>query len=116
MSGQPDTTGESAPEANSGPAITGTATDPVAVAILATLADGKSHTGEALALAAAKHIRGPDVPKDLWRRYFQSVKNTLRSLARLGQVEYLHKGKPVDPDTARGVLRYRLAAVDGTKS
>ena len=26
MSGQPDTTGESAPEANSGPAITGTAT------------------------------------------------------------------------------------------
>lgn len=112
MSDSPDASAE----ANPGPAITGTATDPVAVAILATLADGKSHSAEALALAAAKHIRGPDVPNDLWRRYFQSVKNTLRSLARMGQVAYLHKGKPVDPDTARGVLRYRLIAPTGTES
>lgn len=112
MSDGPDTT----PAATPGPAITGTATDPVAVAILAVLADGKSHSAEALALAAAKHIRGPEAPKDAWRRYFQSVKNSLRSLARMGRIEYLHKGKPVDPDTARGVLRYRLIAPIGTES
>jgi|GEM_PF-6185655 len=107
---------ESANESHSGPAITSTATDPVAVAILATLADGKSHSAEALALAAAKHIRGPDAPNDLWRRYFQSVKNALRSLARSQQVVYLHKGKPVDPDTAKGVLRYRLTVANGAES
>ena len=37
------------------------------------------------------------------------VRHAARGLAHDGLIDVLRKGRPVDPDTAKGVIRLRLA-------
>jgi hypothetical protein len=84
--------------------------DPVAQKILELLAltppDGSvSPTDVAKAVAEAR--RRPKDPPDLWRRYLPAVKQQALHLARAGKLVVLRKGKPVDAQTAKGVIRYK---------
>ncbi len=57
---------------------------------------------------AARALAGN--PKDeSWRAKLSPVRLAARRLAQAGRIEILHKGKPVAPEAARGVLRLRLA-------
>ncbi|MEC8198924.1 MAG: DUF3253 domain-containing protein, partial [Pseudomonadota bacterium] len=49
-------------------------------------------------------------PPDFWRRYLNAVRQQAKHLARMGRIEILRKGKPVDPNDFKGVYRLRLKA------
>ena len=90
-----------------------TALDPVAMAILDTLAGGKpgatvapESVARAIATARARPSDGPNA----WRRYLSAVKQQALHLARQGRIEIVRKGKPVDLADFKGVVRYRLPA------
>ena len=45
-----------------------------------------------------------------WRPLMSPVRREAALLARAGQIEILRKGKPVDPEGVRGVIRLRVKA------
>lgn len=92
------------------PAEAAPALDPVAQTILDLLADVEPHKSispEDAARAVAESRRRPSDPPDLWRRYLPAVKQQALYLARAGKLVVLRKGKPVDAQTAKGVIRYK---------
>ena len=44
---------------------------------------------------------------DDWRTLMHPVRQEALRLARGGRIEILRKGKPIEPDAARGVIRLR---------
>ena len=87
-----------------------TALDPVAKRILELLEaiePNSSISPQHLAQAVAESHRRPKDPPDLWRRYLPAVKQQALFLARAGKLVVLRKGKPVDPQSAKGVIRYQ---------
>lgn len=85
--------------------------DPVADAILALLAAGDPGQSVSLMDAARAYAdirRRPKDGPDLWRRYMNAVRQQARHLARQGRIEILRKGKPLDPNDVKGVVRLRL--------
>ena len=86
--------------------------DPLAVAILALLAErppGKTVTPEEVARSfAATRAKASD-PPDLWRRYLQGAREQAMHLAREKRIVILRKGKPADPShRIKGVIRLAL--------
>jgi len=82
-------------------------TDPTEQAILALLT-ARGAEKSICPTEAARLLAGH--PKDeSWRGQLSPVRLAARRLAKAGRIEILHKGKPVAPETARGVLRLRLA-------
>jgi hypothetical protein len=49
------------------------------------------------------------VDPENWRRELPKVKAVAIGLARQGRIDLLRKGKPADPDDARGIYRLRMA-------
>ena len=47
---------------------------------------------------------------DDWRAHMQDVRDAAERLMRRGRIDVLQRGKPVDPRSARGPIRLRLAA------
>jgi len=89
--------------------------DPVALSILSSLADagaGKAISPETAARSYAETRRRNSDPPDIWRRYLNAVRQQAKHLARMGRIEILRKGKPVDPNDFKGVYRLRLKADD----
>ena len=83
--------------------------DPIRLFLLAALADGKSKAPQELARAfQATRAKASD-PPEAWRRYLLPVNQQALSLARAGQIEFLRKGKPIEPDDVKGVVRIRLS-------
>ncbi|KZD12664.1 DUF3253 domain-containing protein [Oceanibaculum pacificum] len=54
---------------------------------------------------AAKAVRPDD-----WNRLMGLTRQAAIQLARAGRIDILRKGKPVDPEAVKGVIRLRLAA------
>ena len=89
--------------------------DPVAISILTSLNDagpGKAITLETAARAYAEMRRRNSDPPNIWRRYLNAVRQQAKHLARMGRIEILRKGKPVDPNDFKGVHRLRLKSDD----
>ena len=80
--------------------------DPIETAIFEKLAkaDPKNVGG--------KSIEPSDVAKELqpeqWQRMLPKVKTTALGLMRQGRLTVTKKGKPVDPNAFKGVIRLRL--------
>ncbi len=92
------------------PAEFAPALDPIAQTILDLLAAAEPHKSvspEDVARAVADSRRRPNDPPDLWRRYLPAVKQQALHLARSGKLIVMRKGKPVDAQTAKGVIRYK---------
>ncbi len=82
--------------------------DPVRLFLLSALTDGKAKAPQELARAFyATRAKAGD-PPEAWRRYLTAVRQQALSLARAGQVEFVRKGKPVDLDEIKGVVRVRI--------
>jgi hypothetical protein len=80
--------------------------DPAEQAILSTLAargPGKSICPTDAARVLAGQLKG-----DGWRASLSPIRLAMMRLARAGTIIILHKGKPVTPEEARGVLRLIL--------
>jgi hypothetical protein len=56
---------------------------------------------------AARRLAG----EDDWRAEMESVRMAARRLQRAGRIDITQKGRPVDPDTAKGPIRLRLRPV-----
>ncbi len=73
-----------------------------------------------LSLAAARGAGSSITPEDAaravdsehWRTHLGEVRAAAVRLAREGRIVILRKGKPVDPDAFKGVIRLRIAAKD----
>jgi hypothetical protein len=56
---------------------------------------------------AARSLAG--APADAsWRKFLHPVRLAAQRLAKAGRIEILHKGKPIAPEDAHGVIRLRL--------
>jgi len=89
---------------NNGPAL-----DPIAEKILELLAATEADSSISpiqVAQAVAEGRRRKSDPPDAWRRYLPAVKQQALYLARAGKLVVLRKGKPVDAQSAKGVIRY----------
>lgn len=71
-----------------------------------------------IALCAArgdgKSICPSDVARALdaagWRAHLSRVRSVAADLARQGRIDILRKGRRIDPDHVKGVIRLRLAS------
>ena len=88
------------------------ADDPVALAILALLAQPNAKSSirpEDAARAYAAQRAKPSDPPDAWRRYLLAVRQQALNLARQGRLVILRKGKAADPaQPIKGVIRLAL--------
>ena len=46
-----------------------------------------------------------------WQRFMTPVRAAAQALAREGRIEILRKGKPIDPEAVKGVIRLRARAI-----
>ena len=85
--------------------------DPIAQAILdfLCLRDQKNVVKpiEVAKYIAEKRKSRANVP-GLWRRYLPAVRNQAKFLARNGRIVIVRRGKPVDPNTVKGLVYYQL--------
>lgn len=49
------------------------------------------------------------VDSENWRKHMHAVRTAAARLAKDGRIVILRKGKPVDPDAFKGVIRLRIA-------
>lgn len=84
--------------------------DPAEQAILDTLA-AHGERKSVCPTEAAKALAG-NPPDESWRHSLAPVKLAAQRLARTGRIEILRKGKPVDPEVLRGVIRLRLKPLE----
>ncbi len=54
------------------------------------------------------HALSPPPPSEAWRGKLSAVRRAAIRLALAGEIDILRKGKPVEPATAKGVIRLRL--------
>jgi len=86
--------------------------DPIETAIFEKLSaiDPKGTNG--------KSIEPADVAKELqpvqWQRMMPKVRAVAQGLMRQGKLTITKKGKPVDPNAFKGVIRLRLPTADET--
>ncbi len=77
--------------------------DPVAVeAAILQLLDARGADKSICPSEAARALGGE------WQQVLGDVRRAAVSLAKAGRIDILRKGKPVDPDSVRGVIRLRL--------
>ncbi len=74
------------------------------MALLSQVREGESINPNDVAKAVATDLSNPDG----WRRELPKVRAVATGMARQGRIEILRKGKPVDPEDARGIYRLRL--------
>ena len=85
-----------------------TADDPVAVCVLDCAREHGSVSLRDIAQAFAGPRRKPADPRDHWRKYMTAVRQQVIALARQGRIEIVRKGRVVEPDEMKGLVRIRL--------
>ncbi|MBO45051.1 MAG: hypothetical protein CMM28_15145 [Rhodospirillaceae bacterium] len=85
--------------------------DPVAQAILEHLSlqnPPQDVKPVAVAKFYAEKRSKPGTSPNLWRRYLSAVRQQAKFLARSGKITIIHRGQLADPDTVKGLVKYRL--------
>ncbi len=81
--------------------------DPAAQAILLLLA--ARGAAKSICPSEAARVVAGNPTDDSWRAKLAPVRLAAQRLAQAGRLQILRKGKPVDPEEMRGVIRLRLA-------
>jgi len=81
------------------------------IALLTQKGASSSLNPNDLAKALSQEAGGEEEAKR-WRRYLPKVRQAALNLARIGQVEILRKGKPVEPFGLKGIYRIRIKSQD----
>lgn len=82
--------------------------DPVRLYILDAVADGSVVSPNEIAIKIAKDRAKESDPDDIWRKYMLAVKQQAKSLARAGRISILRRGKPIDPNKMKGLVKFSL--------
>ena len=85
--------------------------DPVAQFMIGYLKSAKPNepiSPEKVAKAFAESVRKEKDGAELWRKYFNAVKQQAIFLARQNIIEITRKGEPVDPNDFKGLVRLRI--------
>jgi len=82
--------------------------DPVISYILKAVADGKAVHPRTIAIEIADDRAKASDPKDIWRKYLLAVKQQAKNLARQGRISILRRGKPIDPNKMKGLVKLSL--------
>ncbi|MBL4602428.1 MAG: DUF3253 domain-containing protein [Emcibacteraceae bacterium] len=82
--------------------------DPIRLYILEAVAGGKHVSPNDIAIKIAKDRAKDSDPDDIWRKYMLAVKQQAKSLARAGRISILRRGKPIDPNKMKGLMKFSL--------
>lgn len=82
--------------------------DPVISYILKAVEGGKPVHPRAIAIEIAMDRAKESDPKDAWRKYMLAVKQQAKHLARQGRISILRRGKPIDPNKMKGLVKLSL--------
>lgn len=82
--------------------------DDALVACLLRMAAEKPVSAQEVAIAFARDRVKPKDPPDAWRRWLNPVKQQALHLARQGRLEVVRKGEAIEPDEAKGLVRFRV--------
>lgn len=86
--------------------------DPVRLYILDAIANGATVSPNDIAKKIARDRAKDTDPHDIWRKYLLAVKQQAKSLARAGRISILRRGKPIDPNKMKGLIKLSLPVVD----
>jgi len=86
--------------------------DPVRLYILDAIANGATVSPNDIAIKIAKDRAKDSDPDDQWRKYMLAVKQQAKSLARAGRISILRRGKPIDPNKMKGLVKFSLPVED----
>lgn len=80
--------------------------DPIRLLILDEI-DGKHivSPNKLAHILAERHAKDTD-PADIWRKYLMPIKQQAKSLARQGKISILRRGKPIDPNKMKGLIKF----------
>ncbi|MCP5381265.1 MAG: DUF3253 domain-containing protein [Kordiimonadaceae bacterium] len=82
--------------------------DPIRLYILEAIAGGAHVSPNDIAIKIAKDRAKENDPDDQWRKYMLAVKQQAKSLARAGRISILRRGKPIDPNKMKGLVKFSL--------
>ena len=88
------------------------ADDAIAHVILTLVAD-RAAGGASICPSEAARALAPAGAPDDWRPLMGPVRRVAAGLAREGRIDILRKGKPIDPEALRGVIRLRARRTEG---
>lgn len=86
--------------------------DPVRLYILEAVADGSLVSPNDIAIKIANDRAKASDPDDVWRKYMLAVKQQAKSLARAGKISILRRGKPIDPNKMKGLVKFSLPVAE----
>ncbi|MBT6036217.1 MAG: DUF3253 domain-containing protein [Kordiimonadaceae bacterium] len=86
--------------------------DPIRLYIMDAVAAGGAVSPNDIAIKIAKDRAKDSDPDDVWRKYLLSVKQQAKSLARAGRISILRRGKPIDPNKMKGLIKLSLPVED----
>ena len=82
--------------------------DPIRLYILEAVTGGAHVSPNEIAIKIAKDRARDSDPDDQWRKYMLAVKQQAKSLARAGRISILRRGKPIDPNKMKGLVKFSL--------
>lgn len=82
--------------------------DPIRLYIMDAVSGGAKVSPNDIALKIAKDRAKESDPDDIWRKYLLAVKQQAKSLARAGRISILRRGKPIDPNKMKGLIKLSL--------
>ncbi len=86
--------------------------DPIRLYILDAVSSGAPVSPNDIAISIAKDRAKETDPDDIWRKYLIAVKQQAKSLARAGRISILRRGKPIDPNKMKGLIKLSLPVED----
>ena len=88
------------------------AEDPVIGYIMRAIARGAPVSPRDIAIEIADDRARENSPPDAWRKYLLAVKQQAKHLARAGRISILRRGKPIDPNKMKGLIKLSLPVKD----
>lgn len=82
--------------------------DPIILFIMNAVERGAPVGPRAIAIEIADDRAKENSPKDAWRKYLMAVKQQAKNLARKGRISILRRGKAIDPNKIKGLVKYSL--------
>lgn len=82
--------------------------DPIILYIMNAVERGSPVGPREIAIEIADDKAKENSPKDAWRKYLLAVKQQAKHLAREGRISILRRGKPIDPNKMKGLIKLSL--------
>ncbi|NOZ64943.1 MAG: DUF3253 domain-containing protein [Alphaproteobacteria bacterium] len=89
--------------------------DPIILYIMRAVERGSAVAPRDIAIEIADDRAKENSPKDAWRKYLLAVKQQAKHLAREGRISILRRGKPIDPNKMKGLIKLSLPVADNSE-